>query len=139
MSTSEPRSGRFRSAMRFIFSVGGTEGISPIAKESHRDRLLREQNEHLARIAAAQPAAPEQESQTPEWRAAHVPASAEYKAAHDKHGQRLAANVEGFEAQLARMRPGDPYRRTVEGMLATARDMQARYIRRAASKGGEQT
>jgi hypothetical protein len=32
--------GRFRKTARFIFSIGGYDGISPIAKESTRERLL---------------------------------------------------------------------------------------------------
>jgi hypothetical protein len=33
--------GRFRSTARFIFSIGGTDGISPIARESEQSRLIR--------------------------------------------------------------------------------------------------
>jgi hypothetical protein len=40
--------GRVRKSARFFFSIGGYDGISPIAKESTRERLLREQNELIA-------------------------------------------------------------------------------------------
>jgi Short C-terminal domain len=41
--------GRFRKTARFFLSVGGYDGLSPIAKESSQERLLREQNELLSR------------------------------------------------------------------------------------------
>jgi hypothetical protein len=37
-----------RSALRWTFSFGGTDGLSPIARESERTRLAREQNDLLA-------------------------------------------------------------------------------------------
>jgi hypothetical protein len=37
--------GRIRSALRFALSVGGSDGSSPIARESERTALLREHNE----------------------------------------------------------------------------------------------
>lgn len=39
--------GRIRKTARFVFSIGGYDGISPIAKESEGTKLLREQNELL--------------------------------------------------------------------------------------------
>lgn len=36
--------GRIRKTLRFVFSVGGYDGLSPIAKESDRTALIREQN-----------------------------------------------------------------------------------------------
>jgi hypothetical protein len=54
--------GRFRNTARFIFSIGGTDGISPIAKESEQTALLRRQNELVAEqnrlIRKAAPATP---------------------------------------------------------------------------------
>ena len=41
--------GRVRKTARFFISIGGYDGISPIAKESTRERLLREQNQLIAR------------------------------------------------------------------------------------------
>jgi hypothetical protein len=41
--------GRFRKTARFFISIGGYDGISPIAKESTQERLLRQQNELVAR------------------------------------------------------------------------------------------
>lgn len=40
--------GRMRKTLRFMFSFGGYDGLSPIAKESETNRLLREQNEILS-------------------------------------------------------------------------------------------
>lgn len=37
--------GRVRKTLRFVFSVGGYDGLSPIAKDSERTALLKEQNE----------------------------------------------------------------------------------------------
>jgi len=34
--------GRVRASLRSVFSIGGYDGISPIAKESDTNRLLRE-------------------------------------------------------------------------------------------------
>jgi hypothetical protein len=54
--------GRFRSTARFIFSIGGTDGISPIARESQQTALLRKQNDLVAEqnrlIRKAAPATP---------------------------------------------------------------------------------
>jgi hypothetical protein len=36
--------GRVRKTLRFVFSVGGYDGLSPIAKDSERTALIREQN-----------------------------------------------------------------------------------------------
>ena len=41
--------GRVRKTAWFFFSIGGYDGISPVAKESTRERLLREQNELIAK------------------------------------------------------------------------------------------
>lgn len=41
-------SGRFRKTARFVFSFGGYDGLSPVAKEGPRDRDARRQNELLA-------------------------------------------------------------------------------------------
>lgn len=40
--------GRVRKTLRFVFSVGGYDGLSPIAKDSERTALIREQNELIA-------------------------------------------------------------------------------------------
>jgi hypothetical protein len=41
--------GRARKTARFFFSIGGYDGISPIAKESTHERLLREHDELIAK------------------------------------------------------------------------------------------
>lgn len=40
--------GRVRKTLRFVFSVGGYDGLSPIAKDSERTALIREQNALIA-------------------------------------------------------------------------------------------
>lgn len=50
--------GRIRKAMRFTFSVGGYDGLSPIRKESSAESIGRETNRLLARYAAPVQAPP---------------------------------------------------------------------------------
>jgi hypothetical protein len=40
--------GRVRKTLRFVFSVGGYDGVSPIAKDSEQTGLIRQQNALIA-------------------------------------------------------------------------------------------
>jgi hypothetical protein len=50
--------GRIRKAVRFTFSIGGYDGLSPIRKESSAESIGRETNRLLARYAAPAQASP---------------------------------------------------------------------------------
>ena len=76
--------GRVRSTLRFIFSIGGNDGISPIAKESETNSYLRQIADNTSQpVRTVNPPAKgtyyAKDPKVSAWRADHVPASREYQ------------------------------------------------------------
>ncbi len=99
--------GRFRSLARWTFSVGGTDGLSPVRRESSAESAARKTHELLAeqiRLAGGTPlpAAPDP------YRPAHLRAQddvAELSRQVTQRNERLAAQLrEQAEARAARHR-----------------------------------